>query len=596
MTGNPASERIVRIGAVSASFVDSRIAMPQLLGSGIPLDYLVFDCLAEGVMSILARARLAGQPAYVNDFVAGQMAPYLIELAERRIKVVANAGGLDPKGCAAAVRKAARDAGVPLRIASIAGDDLSHRMDELVVPGTHDMFDGSDLHARLQAADQTLSLAAYTGAFPIAAALEAGADIVITGRAVDSATVLGPLIREFGWVEGDFDRLSAGTLIGHLIECTTQVCGATFTDWRDVPDWANIGFPVAECTADGSATIIKPAGTGGLISRGTVAEQMLYEIGDPAAYVVPDVVCDWTAVRIEQTGKNRVAVRGAKGRGRPEKLKAALTWDAGWRGTALAPIVGHDAAAKAQRTTDELFARCKTLLRDRQLPPFTRVHFDVIGGEGGGVSTSICRMVADHALQEGAALFAREQSSIMTSMAVGTSVPLGTTVRPLTHFASFLIDRGGVELEVHVDEEAVQFEAVATGFASTEDRPPEPPAAAAPPDGTAPLLDLAWVRSGDKGDLFNVGVIARQPEALAPLYHALTPAAVAAHFSGKLGKAIAPEAVTRYLVPGIDAVNLLVEHTLDGGMLASPALDPAAKAMGQLLLDLPVPVPQGLMK
>jgi len=596
MTGNPASERIVRIGAVSASFVDSRIAMPQLLGCGVPLNYLVFDCLAEGVMSILARARLAGQPAYVSDFVSGQMAPHLAELSQRGIKVVANAGGLDPEGCAAALRARAKQAGIALRIASISGDDLSSRLDELVRPGTPDMFDGTDLRAQLDAADQPLSLAAYTGAFPIAAALAAGADVVITGRAVDSATVLGPLIHEFGWGEGQFDLLSAGTLAGHLIECTTQVCGATFTDWHDVPDWANIGFPIAECRANGSFVITKPEGTGGLVSCATVAEQMLYEVGDPAAYMVPDVVCDWTQVQLMQDGKDRVLVTGAKSHGRPRQLKAALTWDSGWRGAALAPIIGHEAAAKAQRTADELFSRCAQLAHTQRMQPYTRFHVDVVGGTGEGASPAICRMSADHATQEGAALFAREQSSIMTSMAVGTSVPLGTTVKPLTQFASLLLDREQVKLAVLLDGKEVPFSPVLSGSLPTEVPSVFPTVLDDITEASVPLVQLAWVRSGDKGNLFNVGVIARQPQLLPWLWQALSPEAVAVHFAERLGKPIGADDVTRYPVPGIHALNLLVEHTMDGGMLASPALDPAAKAMGQMLLDFPVPVPEGLIK
>lgn len=595
MPDNPATDRIVRIGAISASFVDSRIAMPQLLNSGLALDYLVFDCLAEGVMSILARARLAGQPAYVSDFVTGQMTPFLGEIARRGIKVVANAGGLDPQGCADALSVAAKEAGVELRIACICGDDLSDRMDKLVPAGTPDMFDGSDLRARLGDADQPLSLAAYTGAFPIAAALEAGADIVVTGRAVDSATALGPLIHEFGWTDDDFDLLSAGTLVGHLIECTTQVCGATFTDWREVPDWANIGFPVAECRGDGSAVITKPEGTGGLVSRATVSEQMLYEIGDPASYIVPDVICDWTGVKAEEIGENRVAICGARGRGRPEKLKAALTWDAGWRGSALAPIMGFEAAAKAERTARELFIRCERLARDMGIAPFTRFHADVIGETGGGASMAICRMIADHPSAQGAGLFAREQSSIMTSMAVGTSVPLGTSVKPLTYFASLLLDRGDVDLSVRVDGERIEFVAAREGTAEIPANPSQPPCPMATADTAVALVDLAWVRSGDKGDLFNVGVIARKSEYLPYLFDALTPAAVAAHYAKVLRQDIPASAVTRFHVPGIAAINLLITGSMDGGMLASPAFDPAAKARGQLLLDFPVPVPANLI-
>lgn len=584
----------IHIGAASATFVDSRIAMPQLLGSGEKLDYLVFDCLAEGVMSMLARAKAAGQPAWVADFVDNQIAPHLAELAGRGIKVIANAGGLDPKGCAEALREAARAGGVDLRVASVSGDDLSDRIDTFVKPGTPDMFDGRDLRARFDAGDRPLSLTAYTGAFPIAAALAAGADIVVAGRCVDSATTLGALIHEFGWDAEDFDRLAAGTLIGHLIECTTQVSGGTFTDWQDVPDWANIGFPIAACEADGSAELYKPAETGGLISRGTAAEQMLYEVSDPASYLVPDVVCDFSGVRIEEVAENRVRVSGAKGRGRPEKLKATLTWDAGWRASAMAPIIGLDAMAKAQRVAGALFDRVARLARDRQLPAFAATHYDVIGGESPALGRAICRMVADHPTSEGAQLFAREQSSIITNTVQGLSVPLGTQVRPLTQIGSFLLDRGDLALSVEIDGEPVGFEAVAGGAAAPATAHPtvEP----AEPAGErqlaeVPLVALAWVRSGDKGNLFNVGVIARDPEHLPWLWRALTPKAVGRRYAELLELDQADLAVTRYSVPGIDALNLVVENSLQGGMLASPAFDPAAKGMGQFLLEFPVPVP-----
>ncbi|MDG6079834.1 DUF1446 domain-containing protein [Erythrobacter litoralis] len=593
MTDNPASkpprEDVVRIGAASASFVDSRIAMSQLLGCENPLDYIVFDCLAEGVMSILARARIAGEPGYVSDFVTGQIAPYLDVIAEKGVKVIANAGGLDPRACAAAVEAVIARTGIQLTVASISGDNLGHRVDELVNRGTCDMFSGADLGDKLQDADQFLSLSAYTGAFPIARALAEGADIVITGRVVDSATALGALIHEFGWSQGDFDLLSAGTLAGHLIECTTQVTGATFTDWDEVRDWANIGFPIAACHADGMFEIGKPEGSGGIVSVGTVSEQLLYEVGDASAYAVPDVVCDWTGVEVALVGPDRVRVSGAKGRGRPNRLKAALTWDRGWRATALAPIVGQKACAKANRTAAELFKRCSMLLAEADLPGFQHTHCDVIGDD----SRAICRMVADHIDREGAALFAREQSSIMTSMCVGTSVPLGTTVKPLTFFGSFLLERVEVPIIISIGGHDVHFEE-SIGLCPSDQADPvgEP----APPDddpvSEVPLIALAWARSGDKGDLFNVGVIARKPTFLPHIYHALSPDRVAAHYAYKLGGSVCE--VTRKAVPGIHALNLVVSNSLSGGMLANPSFDPAAKGMAQLLLDFPVPIPSGL--
>ena len=597
MIKQPATPRVVHIGAASASFVDSRIALPQLLGSALQLDFIVFDCLAEGVMSILARARLAGEPAYVTDFVTGQIAPHFAELACRGIKVIANAGGLDPTACAAALRRAASEAGVAVRVASVAGDDLSHRLDELVVPGTPDMFDGKDLRAALSAADQPLSLVAYTGALPIAAALDAGADIVISGRAVDSATTLGALIHIFGWQVDDFDLLSAGTLAGHLIECTTQVTGGTFTDWADVPDWANIGFPIAACGPDGSVEIFKPEGSGGIVTCGTVSEQLLYETGDPKSYIVPDVICDWSDVVVRQVGPDRVRIDGARGRGRPEQLKAALTWDRGWRATALAPIIGHAAAAKAERTAEALFERAASLVVARQMRPFALLHRDIVGGDGPGMQAAICRMVADHPDQAGAALFAREQSSIITSMAVGTSVPLGTTIRPITHFASFLLPRAAVELSVELDGCPVPLPANATAAPpapAAPDPDPDPPAPVGVLSETLSLVSLAVVRSGDKGNLFNVGVVARDPAFLPYLWHALTPERVARHYAPLLKRDPDAIGVARYTVPGIHALNLVVEDAMYGGMLAHPGLDPAAKAMGQWLLDFLIPVPTDL--
>ena len=582
----------VLIGAVSATFVDSRLAMPQLLGSGEPIDFLVFDCLAEGVMSILFRAKAAGQPGWVTDFVEGQVSPYLDQIARRGIKVVANAGGLDPEGCADALRRIAADQNIPIRIASISGDDLSHRIDELVQPGTPDMFEGASVRERLDRGDKPLCLTAYTGAFPIAAALDAGADIVVAGRCVDSATTLGALIHRFGWDAGDFDRLAAGTLIGHLIECTTQATGGTFTDWQDVPDWANIGFPIAACSADGTAEIYKPSGTGGLVSRATLSEQMLYEVSDPARYIVPDVICDFSDVSFEETSSNRVAVSGARGRGRPETLKATLAWDQGWRASALIPIVGLDAHAKAERLADAMFERAGALALAQGLSPYAKFHRDVIGDEGPGMGRVVCRLVADHPDARGAALFAREQSSLITSTAPGVSVPLGTQVRPLTRIASFALDRSEVSLAIEVDGEIVEW-ADSVGGSEIVTPPPAPPEPASTTQECTPkdLVDLAWVRSGDKGNLFNVAVIARRPELLPWLWNALTPEAVSGHYASTLGVDAQSINVERYPVPGIDAMNLVVEHALDGGMLASAAFDPAAKGMGQLLLTFRIPVP-----
>ena len=362
--------KTIKIGAATAFFNDSRMGVAQLLAKADRLDYIIFDFLAESVMGGLGRGLATGTgPGFATDFVDGYIAPHMPTLLERNTRIVANAGGLNPAACADAIRAAAEQAGLKVRVGVVEGDNLTARATDIVDATTADMFDGASVLAKLQSADRLNSLVAYTGAFPIAAALAAGADIVVTGRAVDSALALGALIHEFGWGADDFDLLAAGTLAGHLLECSAQVTGGTFTDWRDVPDWAGIGMPVGECHADGSLVITKPEGTGGLVSVGTVSEQLLYEVSDPQRYYVADVICDFTDVQLVQVAPNRVEVSGARGLGRTDTYKASLTYDAGWRASATFPIIGLEAAAKARRTGEELFMRANTMLRENQLPP-----------------------------------------------------------------------------------------------------------------------------------------------------------------------------------------------------------------------------------
>lgn len=594
MTG-AAKAQSVRIGAGSATLVESQIAVSQLLEDGGELDFLVFDCLSEAVMGLLGRQVASAQPGFVADWIDVQVGPFLGQIAQRGIRLISNAGGLDPAAAAKALRRVADEQGLSLRIAWVEGDNISDRIGELVTADTQDMFDGRALAAHVLGADQVLSMCVYTGAFAIAAALDAGADVVITGRAVDSATTLGALIHSFGWTTSDYDRLACGTLAGHLIECSTQVTGGTFTDWDSVPDWANIGFPIAECYDDGRVVLTKSANSGGLLSRGTVAEQLLYEVSDPQHYIVPDVVCDFTGVEIEALADGRVAIGGARGLGRPRHLKASLTWDRGWRGTLAYPVIGLQARAKAERTATESFRRLETILARHNMPPFEATHRDVIGGDGEGASTAICRVVADHVSPLGAQIFVREQVAILTSMAVGISAPFGTSIRPVTHIASLSLPRETVTRTVWLDGRRLEFAEVIDGE-EWQAEPPLPPEAPAF-DGEleyVPLIALAWARSGDKGDLFNVGVIAREPAFLPYIYHALDPDTVGKRYERALGLDSQPR-VDRFSVPGFAALNLIVHGSLAGGMMASPQLDTAAKGMAQLLLDMPIAVPCAVM-
>ena len=254
--------RIVRIGGASGAWGDSPTAVPQVLGARV--DYLMMDFLAEVTMSLLARARMKDPAAGFPPDTVGYLQPHVETIARRKVKVVTNGGGVNPAACKQALEAACSEAGVRLRIASIEGDDLMPIAEALRAEGVREWVSGELLPQRLLTAN------AYLGALPIAAALAAGADIVITGRCADSALALGILMHEFGWGADDYDKLAAGSLVGHLLECGPQATGGLFTDWEKVPGWDNIGYPIAECSADGRFFITKPEGTGGLVTPQTV--------------------------------------------------------------------------------------------------------------------------------------------------------------------------------------------------------------------------------------------------------------------------------------------------------------------------------------
>lgn len=590
------SKRMVRIGGASAGFIDSAIAVPQLLREDI--DYLAFDCMGEGNMPILAQriAQQTGTP-YMSEFVE-HIRANLPAIMEKGVRVVANAGGLDPRECAIALEQVAKELGLAPVIAYVEGDNLLARAEELRAAGYRDMFsDETFPEQRITTAN------AYLGAIPIAVALDRGATIVVTGRVVDSAATLGPLIHEFGWLPGDYDKLSAGTLIGHLLECGAQVTGGVFTDWRAVPDWANIGYPIAECFEDGTAVITKPAGTGGLVSVGTVSEQLLYEVSDPQRYFVPDVTCDFSEVQLKQLGENRVHVSNARGYAPTSTYKALLTYDNGWRGMASFVVSGEEAVDKVERIGAALLERTRNMLRQRNQADWRATKVEALGAEGSfgaqaqplarDIREVTCRIAADHEDASAAALLVSEHFTAGISMAPGNScVPLGLGVIPLFKLFPILIEKRDLEITVVVDGKA---ETVAVpvdgGFDSAQVpqlAPVEPPSA--PATALVTLEKLAWVRSGDKGNISNIAVIARRPEYLPYLSTALSQEAVGEWFAHLFADGKAGE-VRRYQAPGLSSLNFTLHQALEGGITASLRFDPMGKALGQQILRFPVSVP-----
>ncbi len=314
-----------------------------------PTDYLVMDYLAEVTMSILQKQKSRDPKlGYAKDLlpVMEQILPIIVE---KNIRVITNGGGVNPQACCDAIFEIAKKSGVKgLTIGVVSGDDIYGRIDEYISSG-HDLKNMDTGESVRKIRDRLQSANVYFGAFPIAEALGQGAQIVLTGRATDTGLTLAPMIYEFGWSESDYDKLAAGIVAGHILECGGQSSGGNFLkDWKKVPDLANIGFPIAEAYPDGTFYVIKHAGTGGLVSVDTVKEQLLYEIGDPTEYITPEVIADFTSIKLEQAGENRVRVFGVKGRPATDFFKVSMAYSDGYYAIGTLTYGWPDALEKAQ--------------------------------------------------------------------------------------------------------------------------------------------------------------------------------------------------------------------------------------------------------
>lgn len=378
------TERVVRVASGQGFWGDSLDAPRQQVENG-PIDYLMLDYLAEVTMSILQKQK-ERDPAmgYARDFV-GAMDSVLDAVTDRGVRVIANAGGVNPPSCATAIQAVARKRGKSLRIGVVTGDDLLPRLGELIGQGhtlSH-METGEPLET---VRDRVLSANAYIGSKPIVEALTRGAQVVITGRSTDTALTMAPIRFEYGWSDTDYDRLAAGIVAGHIIECGAQCSGGNcLYDWRNIPDLANVGYPIADAYDDGSFVITKHPGTGGRVSVHTVSEQLVYEMGDPHAYITPDVIADFTTIRIEDAGRDRVRVYGIKGSAPTDKLKVSIAYRAGFKAVGTLVYSWPDALEKAQAADRILRARLERL----------GLRFDEILTEFVGVSATHGALAGD---------------------------------------------------------------------------------------------------------------------------------------------------------------------------------------------------------
>ena len=575
------------------------MATPQLLAAG-GLDYIVYDYLAEITMSIMARAHARDQNrGFATDFIDAVLQPHLADMAAQGVKLISNAGGINPQTCAAAATQLIDDAGLDLTVAVVSGDDLMAHKGAFADRRITEMFSDQNFPDPKDIA----SINAYLGAFPIAQALALGADIVITGRCVDSAVTLGACIDAFGWKPDEFDRLAGGSLAGHILECGPQATGGNFTDWHKAAgSLADIGYPIAEVSADGSFVCTKPENTGGLVTVATVAEQTLYEIGDPQAYVLPDVVCDFSSIRIEQQGPNRVLVRGAAGYTAPAAYKVCATYADGFRGGQLLTFNGFNARSKASVFADAAIARANKQIEAQQLGDFTETSIEILGGvpekylgsHAGDYQEVTLKIAARHRSAAGIGVLLKEITGLGLATPPGLCVFAGGRPKPspVIRLFSFLLPKGELSVRIHWGGDSIDHTVApvltsepAVSVPHTLSPCPEAQGVLTP----VPLIRLAYGRSGDKGDQANIGIIARQAEYLPYIWTALTPEVVANCFSHFLDGR-----VERFLLPGIHAINFVLHDVLGGGGIASLRNDAQGKGYAQILLAQPIDLPAPL--
>jgi len=582
---------VLRVANCSGFYGDRLSAAREMVEGG-PIDVLTGDYLAELTMLILWKNQQKDpDTGYAKTFLA-QMEEVLGTCAERGIKVVANAGGLNPAGLAAAVRALAERLGIAVSVAHVEGDDLLGELAALREKGVdlRHLDTGRPLDS---ASVRPVTANAYLGAWGIASALEGGADVVITPRVTDASLVVGPAAWHFGWRPDDWDRLASAVAVGHVLECGAQTTGGNYAFWPEIPDGGPPGFPLAEVEADGSAVITKHPGTGGRVSVGTVTAQLLYELGEPR-YANPDVVACFDTIRLRQEGPDRVRLSGVKGEPAPTDIKVCLNYSGGFRNSVTFMLTGLDIEEKARAAQRALadavggwdqFDRVEVELQrtDRQ-DPATNVE-----------ATS--RLVVT-AMSGDRKLVGRRFSGAATEMGL-SSYPGFYTGGPPQDATEF-----GVYWPALVPAEHVQERVVGDGGTVgvvpdavrelrrplTPQVPGEAPEVAVGETRRAPLGAVCGARSGDKGGNANVGLWGRTPDAYAWLAGWLT----AARFQ-ELFPETAGLTVDRYLLPNLDAMNFVVRGLLGEGVAASTRLDRQAKSLGEFVRSRVVDIPVVLL-
>jgi len=576
----------LRIANCSGFFGDRISAAKEMVEDG-PIDVLTGDWLAELTMYVLHKTRDRG--GYARTFLR-QMDEVLPTCLERGITVVANAGGLEPAACAAAVRELARGHGLDVRVASVSGDDLSVRLTSLIAQG--ERFTNLDTGQPLSEGAPVVTANAYLGAAPIAAALGAGAQVVVTGRVTDASLVVGPAIDAFGWSPDDIDRLAGAVVAGHIIECGAQCTGGNYAFFEDVPGLERLGFPLVELHDDGSAVVTKHPGTGGLVSVGTVTAQLLYEIGGPR-YLSPDAVARFDTITLADDGPDRVRVSGTVGEPPPPTLKVAANLAGGWRNAMTLVLTGGRIAEKARAAEAAVWAAVPGG------PSAFAEHSVELAGDTTGTGTAFLRIAVRG---DDPSLVGRVFSSAVVETTLASYPGTFFTAAPggaseVARYWPALVDAGRVPPSVDLDGVPVEVGAewldrLPALPTSTDGSPPGSVSdrSVAADTVTVPLGVLVGGRSGDKGGNANIGLWVESDDAYGWLSAELTPERLLALLPEAAGLA-----VDRYELANLRAVNFVVQGLLGWGVASNLRLDTQAKGLAELLRSRPVDVPAALV-
>lgn len=608
----------ILIGNAGGYWGDDPYALRRQVYGDLKLDYISIDFLAEITMSILQKQRAKDPTAgYARDFITA-LEPVLAECLKRKIKIITNAGGVNPNACAEALFALAKKLNLDLRVAVVEGDDIYTAIPELRKQGVEfkNMETGEDFS---QCEQRVLCANAYFGAMPVVEALSQNPDIVLCGRVTDTGITLAPMIYEFGWKCDEYDKLAHGIVAGHIIECGAQASGGNFTDWQKVPSFIDIGFPIVECHQDGSFYVTKHPNSGGMISTQTVREQLLYEMGSPQSYITPDVIADFSSIQITAAGDDKVKVTNIKGRPPTDLLKVSIAYDDGYKCSGTIIISGPDVRAKA-----EMFARVFWIRLEAELKK---------AGFSSTVAHKNTEYVGDDSTHKGMlhkhdaieillklsardydknklAVFRKLLPSLILSGPAGVAVTGGApTISDVVSYwpalipQQFSLPRAFVyEQKLSAEKSQKIFEntnlawKVTNGSGDVVHPPADPyPASLVTKMSTSKpvkvcLMEIAHARSGDKGDTVNIGLIGRSPECYVWLRENITAEKVNDWFHS-----LCKGQVHRYCVPNLWALNFLLEQSLGGGGTMSLQIDAQGKTFSQALLRCEVDIPEVLL-